>query len=137
MPAISYSKQNIKNHDFKNKIIQGIKIHTIRRYRKRPIKLGDILFHYENWRSPKVEMFHANECLYLADIEIKIGICFKGEFYKIIVNNKEIKTLQKLSELAINDGFDNFQEFRDFFIKSGLPFHGQILGWKKGINYGN
>jgi hypothetical protein len=137
MPAISYSKDNIKNHDFKNKILQGIKIHTIRRYRKRPFKLGDTLYHFENFRTPKVNKFHINKCLYLADIEIKIAICLKGTFYKIIINDKEIKKIQKLSELATNDGFDNFQEFRDFFIKSGLPFKGQIIGWKEGISYGN
>jgi len=136
MPTISYSKQNIKNHDFKNKILQGIKIHIIRRYRERPFKLGDILFHYENWRSSEVEMFYVNKCLYIADIEIKIAICLKGTFYKITINDKEIKTIQKLSELATNDGFDNFQEFRDYFIKSSLPFKGQIIGWKEGINYG-
>jgi len=132
MPSISYSKENIKTHGFKNKIIQGMKIHTIRRYRKRPFQIGDILFHYENWRSPKVEMFYENKCLYLADFIFE----FIGDKGRIKVNDKIIFGWDWYG-IAINDGFDDFQQFKDYFIKSGLPFHGQIIGWKEGINYGN
>jgi hypothetical protein len=135
MPAISYSKQNIKNHDFKNKILNGIKIHTIRQHRKRPFKIGDILFHYENWRSPEVEMFHTNKCLYLEDI--KITKCREGcrVVLWILIGNFYIISEDELNTLAINDGFDNYEDFKNYFIKSGLPFKGQIIGWKEGINY--
>ena len=90
MPTLSYSKENIEKHDFVNKILQGIKIHTIRRYRKRPFKIDDILFHYENWRSPKVEMFHANKCLYIADIKIFID---QMGVFNIHVNNIDLNNL--------------------------------------------
>jgi len=109
MPALSYSKVNIEQHDFKNKIIQGIKKHTIRRYgpglTKRPFRIGDTLYHYENWRTPQVNKFHENKCLYVADIEIKIINGLFSRVFKVLINDKEIESMLKLSELAINDGF--------------------------------
>jgi len=146
MPAISYSKQNIQQHDFKNKILDGRKKHTIRRYgpglTKRPFKIGDTLYHYENWRTPQVNKFHENTCLYVADIEIKNERCNLAEshriirnwgFFDVFINEKEISNIY---ELAINDGFPDIENFQIFFIKSGLPFRGQIIGWVKKINYG-
>ena len=130
MPVLSYSRENIEKYDFENKILKGIKKHTIRRYRKRLFQVGDILYHYKNWRTPQVKKICENKCLYVADIEI----------YKLQVNqtplkfvrfkiNKKIIWGTKLLDLAKNDGFSNYVDFVDFFIKVGLPFYGQIIGW--------
>jgi len=136
MPALSYSKENIEKHDFKRKIIQGIKKHTIRRYgpglTKRPFRIGDTLYHYERWRTPQRNNFHTNKCLYVAEFWMISTIDNKGQ---ILVNKKIIHGWDWYG-IAINDGFDNFQQFKDFFIKAGLPFHGQIIGWTEDINYG-
>lgn len=131
MPAISYLKENIEKHDFANKILQGIKIHTIRKIRKNWIfKINDRLVHYAMQRNPKGFKIIENKCLYVADIEIIDSI-----YLRVFINKKEIRQ-SEINKLAINDGFDNYEEFKDYFTNSGLPFHGQIIGWKEGINYG-
>lgn len=147
MPALSYSKKNIEKYDFENKILEGIKIHTIRRYgpglTKRPFKVGDILYHYKNWRTPQVKKIFENKCLWVADIEMQgIRVCLDkphrivrtGGYFDIFINERKIKDSLK-NILAVNDGFDSFADFQDFFIKAGLPFKGQIIGWKEGISY--
>lgn len=139
MPAISYSKQNIELYHFDKKILQEIKIHTIRRYRKRPFKLDDILYQYAMQRNKNGYKITENICLYVADIKIILNdILFKNYDIKeicVFINNKKIMSQEKLNKLAKNDGFDYYSEFRDYFIKSGLPFRGQIIGWKEGISY--
>ena len=134
MPALSYSKQNIQQYDFKNKILQRIKKHTIRRYRKRPFKLNDILYQYENWRTPQVNKFYEDNCLYVADIEIKRITEGSYDDILIYINNLILRFDQR-KLLAKNDGFDSYEDFKKYFIKSGLPFYGQIIGWTKDIDY--
>lgn len=144
MPALSYSNKNIELYDFENKILNGIKIHTIRRYRKRKFKIGDILYHYKNWRTSRVKKIIENTCLYVADIEIqneRVNLASPHRtihefgFFDIFINDKEIKDYEGKNKLAINDGFDNLDDFKMCFINFGLPFYGQIIGWKEGINY--
>ena len=136
MPALSYSKQNIEKYDFENKILQGIKKHTIRKYRKRLFQVGDTLYHYKNWRTPQVTKICENICLYVANIKIyetALGLS-KIKIFLIKINDKKIYG-KDYSRLAINDGFDSYKQFKSFFIKAGLPFHGQIIGWVEGIEY--
>lgn len=142
MPALSYSRQNIEKYDFENKILHGIKIHTIRRHRKKPFKVGDTLYHYKNWRTRDVKKICENICLYIADIEIRpLRVATKNNrhiyqfgFFDVYINGRKIDLILN-NKLAKNDGFDSYENFKDFFIKAGLPFYGQIIGWKEGINY--
>ena len=131
MPALSFMKQ------FVNKILSGEKIHTIRRQRKYPIKLNDRLVLYTGMRIK-------NKCTYIAEKTALYVANFEFDLIKvnqtnlkrgrIKINNKIMKGWSLL-QLAKNDGFDNFQDFKNFFIKSGLPFIGQIIGWSEDINY--
>lgn len=132
MPALSYSKFNIELFDFENKILDGRKIHTIRRYRKRLFKIGDTLCHYKNWRTSQVQKICENICLYVADIYMCEDP--NNHYFRIYVNNKLLQELNR-NILAKNDGFNFYKDFMSYFYKSGLPFHGQIIGWVEGINY--
>ena len=138
MPALSYSKENIEKYDFENKIINGIKKHTIRRYgpglTKRPFRVGDTLYHYRNWRTPQRFKFHVNKCLYVADFRFIYADDKKTKCI-IFINNKPLNPGWGLYSLSTNDGFENNQQFKNFFIKAGLPFHGQLIGWAEDINY--
>jgi hypothetical protein len=141
MPALSYSKKNIEVYNFKDKIILNSKKHTIRRYGpgliKRPFRVGDTLMHYKNWRkkNPPPFKFHENKCLWVTDIEMKIEEGIFGYVFNVYINKKKIESLLTLSEIAINDGFNLLDDFADFFIQAGLPFHGQIIGWTDDVNY--
>lgn len=133
MPAISYSKKNVEKYNFTNKILEGSKKHTIRKYRKNwTFKKGDRLVHYAMQRSPKGYKIIENTCLYVADIFIDISS--KRKLLKIIINKKRLYGYDLL-QLAKNDGFNCFSDFKNYFKKSGLPFRGQIVGWVEGISY--
>lgn len=136
MPAISYSKENIEKYNFANKILEGIKIHTIRRYRKKWIfTVGDHLVQYARQRSPVGFKIIENKCLYVADIKIELLAPNIKELW--IEINGVFLNFHLSESLAKNDGFENYEDFQIYFIKSGLPFYGQIIGWKEGIDYGN
>lgn len=124
MPSLNFMKQ------FASKIPLE-KIHTIRRQRKRPFKIGDTLYMFTGQRTKYCKRLGEFPCLYVADFSFETFPNKKG---RIKIDNKIISGWY-LYGLAINDGFDNFQDFKDFFIKSGLPFKGQIIGWREDINY--
>jgi len=132
MPALSYSKHNIEKNRFEYKILNGIKIHTIRKMRKKIIKVGDTLYHYKNWRTPQIKKICENICHYAKNIIIIITKT-KFPYITIFIDGISINPLQ-IYLLAKNDGFNNLSDFIDFFDQ-GSPFSGQIIGWKEGINY--
>lgn len=123
MPALSFSV-------FKDKILSGAKRQTIRSVRKHPIKEGDVLYMYWKQRSPKEkEKLGESKCLKTSDIEI-----YKDEVFVKDSNSpigyQEIKDPFELKLFAIADGFDNWDEMRNFFDKThGLPFTGVLIKW--------
>jgi hypothetical protein len=135
MPALSYSKKNIEVYNFKDKIILNLKKHTIRRYGpgliKRPFRVGDTLYHYENWRTPQVNKFHTNTCLWVAEIKIDYD---EMNNFRTWINENDLSMRNEIA-LIRNDGFNQFRHFKNFFIQAGLPFHGQIIGWTDDVNY--
>ena len=127
MPALNYGKQ------FAPKILEGKKIHTIRRMRKRPVRPGDNLFHFTGQRTKECIRLLENKCIYAKDISIVYFPNRMLEAVEIKIGEREIKDIQKLAK---NDGFDCFQDFINFFIASGLPFYGQLVGWTEYPGYG-
>jgi hypothetical protein len=135
MPSLNYKKQ------FAPKILDGSKIHTIRRMRKRPFKADDRLYHFTGQRIKGgcIRLLE-NECVYVIDIFMKsIGLgLYKDIFIQIHLNDTEFIRIKydDRKKLAINDGFNNYEDFKQFFIDSGLPFHGQLIGWTEYPGYG-
>ncbi|RLF33714.1 MAG: hypothetical protein DRN08_05285, partial [Thermoplasmata archaeon] len=82
---------------FRDKIIKGEKTQTIRRPRKRKIKVGDTLY---LWWKPRTK-----------DAE------FIGETVCIEVIETSLAEIWDDEDLAIKDGFNNLEEFRKFFSR--------------------
>lgn len=117
MPALSFSV-------FKDKILSGEKRQTIRSVRKHPIKEGDVLYMYWKQRSQtEREKLGEAKCVKIRQVQI-----FRE--YLIEDQNKFCQIKQYLDKFAIADGFDNWDEMRDFFDKThGLPFTGVLIEW--------
>jgi len=115
MPALSFSV-------FKDKILSGAKRQTIRSVRKHPVKENDTLYMYWKQRSPKEkEKLGESTCIKIAPITIT----------ELGVSCEDIEVRYHCLDLfAIADGFDNWDEMRDFFNKThGLPFTGVLIKW--------
>lgn len=54
---------------------------------------------------------------------------YKYSSFKIFVDGKELSLIQR-NQIALNDGFTNVYDIRDFFVpKEGDIFKGQIIHW--------
>ena len=126
MPSLNYRNQ------FASKILDGTKIHTIRRQRKRPIKAGDNLFHFTGQRTVKCIRLLENKCVYAVPIIIR-----ENWLESILVYiNKNLISYNEQVRLAKNDGFDDIVDFWLFFKRAGLPLCGQLIGWGEYPGYG-
>ncbi|MCA6580459.1 MAG: ASCH domain-containing protein [Pseudanabaena sp. M57BS1SP1A06MG] len=115
MPALSFSV-------FRDKILSGAKRHTIRAKRKHPIKVGDKLYMWWKQRSPKEkEKLGESTCIRVSPITIT-GLGVSCEDIGVRYHCLDL--------FAIADGFDNWDEMRDFFQNThGLPFEGDLIEW--------
>ena len=115
MPLLSFSV-------FKEKILSGAKRQTIRGHRKYPIKVGDKLHMWWKSRSPKEkERLGESTCIRVAPITItELGVSCEDIGVRYYC----------LDLFAQADGFDNWDEMRDFFQNThGLPFEGDLIEW--------
>jgi hypothetical protein len=101
---------------FPEKIINGEKIHTIRKgYRW---KAGTKIHFATGVRTKNYNQFNSGVCVSVQSIEIYYpsgNVIIDGELF------------HKKVTLARNDGFDSFEELQDWFGK-GI-FKGQIIHW--------
>jgi hypothetical protein len=123
MPLLSFSV-------FKDKILSGAKRHTIRAPRKIPITVGDKLYMWWKSRSPEEkEKLGEAKCINTNPIEIDddcVHILDTSNFY----NTTTYSSKEALDRFAVSDGFDSWDEMRDFFDKThGLPFTGDLIEW--------
>lgn len=146
---------------FKKRFIQPIwdetKIGTIRAKRKRPIKVGEMLFLYTAMRTKHCQKIGERRALATRPIRlfpapadgkearIIIGSNIDGTpfgyapfDYKVVI---EISDPQELDRFAICDGFDSWEDMRAFWMmdrkpKKGEPppepewFEGDWILWK-------
>lgn len=111
MPAYNFQKR------FVPKILDGSKPHTIRKRRKRPTKVGDMLYLKTGMRT--------KQCF-----EIAQAVCVKIEPIVIHVVDKRIEYVVRrdknsrwyaelsriqIQELALKDGFEMLDDFFNFF----------------------
>jgi hypothetical protein len=110
--------------EFKDKILDGSKDQTIRKYRKgkRQIEVGDKLQLYTGLRTKSAEKFADAVCVNTAKIVIaEGGISFDDA--SLYVDDQIC--------LAQKDGFLGVPDFKEFFRKQyGLPFVGRMIQWK-------
>lgn len=113
MPALNFTV-------FREKILDGTKLQTIRRKRKHDICVGDRLYLYWGQRTSNCEKLAESTCIKLQDFAINI----EGVFF---VDGTPLNSAQS-EELAISDGFCNSEELRNFFVsKYGLPVDQMVI----------
>ncbi len=116
MPAINFQER------FRESILSGRKIQTIRKYRKTPFKEGDRLYLYTGLRTKNCKKIFEKTIKAVYDFEIKKN----GDFY---IGTFKVDTLSEF-EIARYDGFADKYDMLEWFIKNhGLPFHGQLIRW--------
>ena len=102
MPALSFQKQ------FVPMIEDGSKFHTIRRKRKNPIKVGDVLYLYTGMRTKQCRKIKDVQCSAISPVVIypKLG--------RVVLDGKML-SLDDTLRFAIRDGFANQMDFFKFF----------------------
>lgn len=101
MPAYNFKRQ------FVPKILDGSKIHTIRRRRKNPTKDGDILYLYTGMRTKQCELIMQTKCSAILPIEVVRG-------YGVTLDGNLLSDEDTI-KLALADGFEDVFKFFDFF----------------------
>ena len=120
---------------FKNKILDGSKIHTIREKGDR-WKIKNHIHFATGVRTKNYECFHEGVCQGLQDITINwddfdtekeykynVGVWLVGP--KISIDGR-ILSEKEVHELSINDGFNDLFEFFEFFVEN---FKGKLIHW--------
>ncbi len=113
MPLLPCKRQ------FEDKIKSLIKRSTIRKYRKRPFKVGDILYMYVDSRTKRMRKIGEHICKKVSDIEVHVE--------DVVVDGIPLCALG-LTNLRIKEGFDSIADFFNFF-KKDIPFAGQLIEW--------
>ena len=115
MPALNFQKR------FAAAVEVGDKTQTIRAYRKRPIEVGDKLYLYTGMRTKLCRKLLDAVCESVSHIEIdwvNAGLDGLG------------LTDEECDKLAIDDGFDSYQQMVEWFDKThGTPFRGVLIQW--------
>ena len=118
MPLLGFKKE------FVGPIESGKKRHTIRAPRKygRNPKPGQILYLYVGLRTKSCRKLKEVICKSCETISIE-------ENHDIYIGIHSLNEKEK-EKLAIDDGFENLNNFYDFFIEMhGLPFYGFLIKW--------
>jgi hypothetical protein len=121
---------------FKERILSGVKIHTIRTDRTERWKKSQII-HF--WRGnpkdtksePKPHQFHECNCRSVQDIRINFEL--DTHEINIQIDNRFILQ-EEILELAIADGFDSIEDMKDWFFKKldgENFFKGRLIHWTK------
>lgn len=115
MPAYNFQARFIP------RILSGTKGTTIRKRRKHPTKVGDILWLYTGMRTANCSLIAGAPCVRIEPITI-------WPFEERVVANIEFS----INQLVYGDGFDNIHEFFDFFrrtYREGVLTDFEIIFW--------
>ena len=123
MPALNFKPQ------FVPFILDGRKTHTIRATRKYPVKQGDTLYLYTGLRHKGAKLLMEVPCVRVEEIRITRSLYRGIASFHIYIGGQMLAPDEKES-LAVRDGFSDFAEMMNFW-DGRLPFHGQIIHWKK------
>ena len=120
---------------FKDLIIQSIKQHTIRADKNNRWKVGNsIQFWMGNPRNThaktKPYQFGGGVCSRVETIFIHLQMSAKDFPDTVKIGETILDSKEELNTLAINDGFDNWEQMRIFFKNEDNCFSGKIIFWK-------
>ncbi len=129
MPALNFK------HRFADKVAAGTKTHTVRAWRKRPFKAGDVLMFYTGMRTKACRKIRPDTvCLSAVAIEVDV-LCGVVSLDPGSVNyplkSGRTLSLTELTRLARADGFETVLGFFDFFADKhgGGCVRGQLVEW--------
>ena len=121
---------------FKDLIKQGIKQHTIREDKHNRWKVGNsIQFWMGNPRNVhaknKPHQFGNGICSRVETIRMDFSIPEDWQNDRVYIGNDIVlKTDDELNALAVNDGFENWEQMKLWFNNSDRQFIGKIIFWK-------
>lgn len=105
----------------KEKILNGIKITTIREDKHNRWKVGRTIQHSLGVRTTRYEKFMDSVCTHIQTIVI-------DSFNRSVLLDGEYILAYRIKEIAINDGFDSLDEFYNFFEgKQDTPM--KLIHW--------
>lgn len=115
---LSFKKQ------FKQPILDGTKIHTIREDKSGRWKAGNSIQMATGVRTKQYNCFKESECISTQEIHIiyQPGIGIPA----IYIDGMDMWKYGGIADLARNDGFKNLPEFLDWFSSD---FKGKIIHW--------
>jgi len=124
MPALNFKAQ------WADKVELGEKPHSIRAWRKRPFKVGDRVYLYTGMRTKACRKLGESDCIDALPITIRRvqGVCTA-----VIVDGDLLSKYQAI-QLARADGFDDLEEFAEFFLPDNGTFYGQLIKWSVPIS---
>jgi hypothetical protein len=112
---------------FAEKVERGLKLRSIRKLRKRPIKVGDTLHLYSGLRTKSCRKLGIGKCTKVANITITLTD---------IIEDGKVLPDRTADFFARLDGFKNSNELCVFFnTLYGVPFTGNLIEWEL-INHG-
>lgn len=114
-------------------VTAGTKTHTIRKWRKRPFKVGDVLMLYTGFRTPACQKIRADTTCTAAT---EIAVFPEREEVKLANGSRygetagRCMTPEETERLAREDGFENAEAFFKFFQDvHGPELLGQLIEW--------
>jgi hypothetical protein len=113
-------------HQFVDKIINGKKIHTIRKDKHDRWHKGRKIHFATGIRTPNYNQFYSGTCVSTQKIYINPDI-------KDVIVETKMTPEQNIDpeKIALKDGFDNENDFWDWFDE---PFEGKLIHWTN-FNY--
>lgn len=125
MPLIGFSV-------FREKLLSGQKTQTIRKFRKKPITLGDTLYLYWHLRQKDCEKLGTAVCSEVFTIRIDNEYSLGKQRISITTDRSVPDTLLDKDEIIHRDGFENADEMLTFFSTHyPLPEVFQVIRWNK------
>lgn len=121
---LSYSKENCELYRFPKKIIAGSKIHTIRADYANRWKVGMPIQHSTGIRTKYYNCFAQGVCMGIQQIEINF---YNNTMQEIKIDNK---VFIEITQLAINDGFNNPYLFAEYFSEMAQQSKVNVLNMK-------
>jgi hypothetical protein len=110
---------------FKDKILDNSKIHSIRQDKKERWKSGRLIQFCTGVRTKQHYQFYEDVVKSVQTIEIFTNI-------KSVIIDSRVLTDEQVYDLAINDGFDSIHEFYEWFKQYENEYHfftGRLIHW--------
>lgn len=120
---------------FKDKILDGSKTQTIRKWRKHPIQVGDKLYLYWHTRQKDCEKLGEGVCIEAFPIQIHRDYWLGRHTLRFLKKPKDDNmvwedfTIEEEVDLITKDGFKDNAEMYAFFDRCPLPDVFQVIRW--------